>query len=69
MEDRKKKYRRWAVAYAAVAGLLLGMLVILIAGGAYKTAIGIICSVVLTAEIVLLTMCSVYMWREGWREE
>lgn len=65
----RKKYRRWAVAYAAVAGLLLGMLVILIAGGAYRTAIGIICSVVLTAEIVLLTMCSAYMWREGWREE
>lgn len=68
MKDRKK-YRRWAVVYAAVAGLLLGMLVILIAGGAYRPAIGIICSVVLTAEIVLLTMCSAYLWREGWREE
>lgn len=69
MKDRKKKCRRWAVVYAAVAGLLLGMLVILIAGGAYRTGIGIICSVVLTAEIVLLTMCSAYLWREGWREE
>lgn len=69
MKDSKKKYRRWAVVYAAVAGLLLGMLVILIAGSAYRTGIGIICSVVLTAEIVLLTMCSAYLWREGWREE
>lgn len=69
MKDEKKKCRRWAVVYAAVAALLLGMLVILLAGGAYRTAIGIICSVVLTAEIVLLTMCSAYLWREGWREE
>lgn len=69
MKDEKKKYRRWAVVYAAVAGLLVAALVIVIAGGAYKTAIGIICSVVLTAEIVLLTLCSAYLWREGWREE
>nr|DAM59843.1 MAG TPA: SMODS and SLOG-associating 2TM effector domain 2 [Caudoviricetes sp.] len=69
MRDKRAKYRRWAVVYAAVAGLLVAALVIVIAGGAYKTAIGIICSVVLTAEIVLLTLCSAYMWREGWREE
>ena len=69
MRYKRAKYRRWAVVYAAVAGLLVAALVIVIAGGAYKTAIGIICSVVLTAEIVLLTLCSAYMWREGWREE
>lgn len=68
MKD-KKKYRRWAVVYAAVALLLLAALVIVAAGGAYKTAIGILCSIVLMAEVVLLVLCSAYLWREGWREE
>ena len=68
MKD-KKKYRRWAVVYAVVALLLLAALVIVVAGGAYKTAIGILCSIALTAEVVLLTLCSAFWWREGWRKE
>lgn len=68
MKDRKK-YRRWAMVYAAVAFLLLAALVILLAGGAYKTVIGILGSGVLAAETVLLALCSAFWWREGWREE
>ena len=55
MED-KKKYRRWAVVYILLA--------LLLAAGVYKTLVGVLCMVVVAADMVFLVAGSAYLWRE-----
>lgn len=61
MKDEKKKYRRWAVVYILLA--------LLMAAGVYKTLVGVLCMVVVAADMAFLVAGSAYLWREGWREE
>ena len=68
MED-KKKYRRWAVVYILLAMLMQAVLVLLIVAGVYKTLVGVLCMVVVAADMAFLVAGSAYLWREGWREE
>ena len=60
MKDEKKKYRRWAVVYILLA--------LLMAAGVYKTLVGVLCMVVVAADMAFLVAGSAYLWREGWRE-
>lgn len=68
MKDRKK-YRRWAVVYILLALLLQAALVLLMVAGVYKTLVGVLCIVVVAADMAFLIAGSAYLWREGWREE
>lgn len=68
MKD-KKKYRRWAVVYILLAMLLQAAMVLLMVAGVYKTLIGVLCIIVVAADMVFLVAGSAYLWREGWREE
>lgn len=61
MKDEKKKYRRWAVVYILLA--------LLLAAGVYKTLVGVLCMVVVAADMAFLVAGSAYLWREGWREK
>lgn len=68
MRDRKK-YRRWAVVYILLALLLQAVLVLLMVAGVYKTLVGVLCMVVVAADMAFLVAGSAYLWREGWREK
>lgn len=63
MKD-KKKYRRWAVVYILLALLLAAVLVLLIVAGVYKTLVGVLCMVVVAADMAFLVAGSVYLRRE-----
>ena len=63
MED-KKKYRRWAVVYILLALLLAAVLVLVIVAGVYKTFVGVLCMVVVAADMAFLVAGSAYLWRE-----
>ena len=60
MKD-KNKCRRWAVVYILLA--------LLLAAGVYKTLVGVLCMVVVAADMAFLVAGSAYLWRDGWREE
>lgn len=69
MKDEKKKYRRWAVVYILLALLMAAVLALLMAAGVYKTLVGVLCMVVVAADMAFLVADSAYLWREGWREK
>ena len=64
MKDKRAKYRRWAGVYILLALLLAAVLALLMAAGVYKTLVGVLCLVVVAADIVFLVAGSTYMWRE-----
>lgn len=66
MED-KKKYWHWAVVYILLALLLAAVLVLLMVAGVYKTLVGVLCMVVVAADIAFLVAGSVYLRREEGR--
>ncbi len=68
MKD-KNKCRRWAVVYILLALLLAAVLALLLAAGVYKTLVGVLCMVVVAADMAFLVAGSAYLWREGWRKE
>lgn len=41
---------------------------LLMAAGVYKTLVGVLCMVVVAADMAFLVAGSAYLWREGWRE-
>ena len=63
MED-KKKCRCWAVVYILLALLMAAVLVLLMVVGVYKTLVGVLCIVVVAADIAILVAGSVYLRRE-----
>lgn len=63
MED-KKKCRRWAVVYILLALLMAAVLALLMAAGVYKTLLGVLCMVVVAADIAFLVAGSAYLRRE-----
>lgn len=63
MED-KNKCRRWAVVYILLAMLMQAVLVLLIVAGVYKTLVGVLCMVVVAADIAFLVAGSAYLRRE-----
>lgn len=63
MED-KKEDRLWAVVYILLALLLAAVLVLLIVAGVYKTLVGVLCMVVVAADMAFLIAGSAYLWRE-----
>ena len=63
MED-KKKYRHWAAVYILLALLMAAVLVLLIVAGVYKTLVGVLCMVVVAADMAFLVAGSAYLWRE-----
>lgn len=69
MRDKRAKYRRWAVVYILLALLLQAALVLLMVAGVYKTLVGVLCMVVVAADMAFLVVGSAYLWREGWREK
>ena len=69
MRDKRAKYRRWAVVYILLALLLAAVLALLLAAGVYKTLVGVLCMVVVAADMAFLVAGSAYLWREGWGEE
>ena len=64
MRDKRAKYRRWAVVYILLALLLAAVLALLMAAGVYKTLVGVLCLVVVAADMVFLVAGSTYLWRE-----
>lgn len=68
MKD-KNKCRRWAVVYILLALLMAAVLALLMAAGVYKTLVGVLCMVVVAADMAFLVAGSAYLWREGWWEE
>ena len=64
MRDKRAKYRRWAVVYILLALLLAAVLVLLIVAGVYKTLVGVLCMVVVAADIAFLVAGSAYLRRE-----
>ena len=64
MKDKRAKYRRWAVVYILLALLMAAVLVLLMVAGVYKTLVGVLCMVVVTADMVFLVAGSAYLWRE-----
>ena len=63
MKD-KNKCRRWAVVYILLALLLAAVLALLMAAGVYKTLVGVLCMVVVAADIAFLVAGSAYLRRE-----
>lgn len=63
MKD-KNKCRRWAVVYILLALLMAAVLVLLIVAGVYKTLVGVLCMVVVAADIAFLVAGSAYLRRE-----
>lgn len=55
--------------YILLALLLAAVLALLLAAGVYKTLVGVLCMVVVAADMAFLVAGSAYLWREGWREE
>lgn len=51
MRDKRAKYRRWAVVYILLALLLQVTLVLLMVAGVYKTLVGVLCMVVVEADM------------------
>lgn len=68
MKD-KNKCRRWAVVYILLALLMAAVLALLMAAGVYKTLVGVLCMVVVAADMAFLVAGSAYLWRDGLREE
>jgi fatty-acid desaturase len=68
MRDKRAKYRRWAVVYILLALLMAAVLALLMAAGVYKTLVGVLCMVVVAADMAFLVAGSTYLCREGWRE-
>ena len=64
MKDKRAKYRRWAGVYILLALLLAAVLALLMAAGVYKTLVGVLCMVVVAADMVFLAAGSAYLWRE-----
>lgn len=64
MKDKRAKYRRWAVVYILLALLMAAVLVLLMVAGVYKTLVGVLCMVVVAADIAFLVAGSAYLWRE-----
>lgn len=69
MRDKRAKYRRWAVVYILLALLMAAVLALLMAAGVYKTLVGVLCMVVVAADMAFLVAGSAYLWREGWLEK
>ena len=69
MRDKRAKCRRWAVVYILLALMMAAVLTLLMAAGVYKTLVGVLCMVVVAADMAFLVAGSAYLWREGWREE
>ena len=63
MRDKRAKYRRWAVVYILLALLLAAVLALLLAAGVYKTLVGVLCMVVVAADIAFLVAGSAYLRR------
>ena len=63
MKD-KNKCRRWAVVYILLALLMAAVLALLMAAGVYKTLVGVLCMVVVAADMAFLVAGSAYLWRE-----
>ncbi len=68
MRDTRAKYRRWAVVYILLALLMQAAEVLLIVAGVYKTLMGVLCIIVVVADMAFLIVGSAYLWKEGWRE-
>lgn len=49
--------------------LMAAVLALLMAAGVYKTLVGVLCMVVVAADMAFLVAGSAYLWREGWREK
>lgn len=64
MKDKRAKYRRWAVVYILLALLMAAVLVLLMVAGVYKTLVGVLCMVVVAADIAFLVAGSAYLRRE-----
>lgn len=64
MRDKRAKYRRWAVVYILLALLMAAVLALLMAAGVYKTLVGVLCMVVVAADIAFLVAGSAYLRRE-----
>ena len=64
MKDKRAKYRRWAVVYILLALLMAAVLVLLMVAGVYKTLVGVLCMVVVAADMAFLAAGSAYLWRE-----
>ena len=62
MKD-KNKCRRWAVVYILLALLMAAVLALLMAAGVYKTLVGVLCMVVVAADIAFLVAGSAYLRR------
>nr|DAJ84636.1 MAG TPA: hypothetical protein [Caudoviricetes sp.] len=62
MKD-KNKCRRWAVVYILLALLMAAVLALLMAAGVYKTLVGVLCMVVVAADMAFLVAGSAYLWR------
>lgn len=63
MKD-KNKCRRWAVVYILLALLMAAVLTLLMAAGVYKTLVGVLCMVVVAADMAFLVAGSAYLRRE-----
>lgn len=63
MKD-KNECRRWAVVYILLALLMAAVLALLMAAGVYKTLVGVLCMVVVAADIAFLVAGSAYLRRE-----
>ena len=50
----KNKCRRWAVVYILLALLLAAVLALLLAAGVYKPLVGVLCMVVVAADMAFL---------------
>lgn len=64
MKDKRAKYRRWAVVYILLALLMAAVLVLLMVAGVYKTLVGVLCMVVVAADIAFLVAGNAYLRRE-----
>lgn len=64
MRDKRAKYRRWAVVYILLALLLQAALALLTVAGVYKTLVGVLCMVVVAADMAFLIESSAILWRE-----
>ena len=64
MKDKRAKYRRWAGVYILLALLLAAVLALLMAAGVYKTLVGVLCMVVVVADMAFLAAGSAFLWRE-----
>ena len=54
--------------YILLALLMQAAEVLLIVAGVYKTLMGVLCIIVVVADMAFLIVGSAYLWKEGWRE-